>query len=407
MGLAVSKQATGKIDDARAAPAGDLTASRWQPAAAFAALLLLAFAYHASYLTARWWISDEGINMLAAQMVRDGRSPYDHAPYLGTPAFAHACAWAAGWIGLHPVAFALRILNLVATAVVAWLASGWVRTTPRIRFATAVLVLLGASPLLDALRAGNLSPIVNALTLIVLLSWRRHPVAAGLALGLGLAIKPYALLLMPVLFAARLERTTRAHLIAPLIAGAVFLAALLAYPSELWRMLAQHQSFGLSARSMSLQRPLYCLLGWGPTTVTILIAVTLVAVIYVRLRPRNDGEVAHLAVLACILGLTRIWLHTLTPALPLICVVLAERTRGLVAAWRGPVGNRKRALMDLTGSVALVVILFNCDTWVCMTFVYSDLPRWADGLFALLPLAALLMLFRMGLICERSKRAAT
>jgi hypothetical protein len=367
---------------------------------------LLAFAYHASYLTARWWISDESGYMVAVQMVRDGRSPYDHPPYLGTPAFACACAWAAGWIGLHPVAFTIRVLNVVATAVVAWIASGWVRSTPHIRIATAVLVLFVASPLLDALGAGNISPIVNALTLIVLLSWRRHPVAAGLALGLGLVIKPYALLLMPVLFAARLERTTRAHLIAPLTAGAVFLAALLAYPSELWRMLAQHESFDLGLRSMSLQRPLYCLLGWAPTTTTILVAVTLVAVIHVRLRPRSDEEVAHLAVLACILGLTRIWLHTLTPALPLICVLLADRTRGLVAAWQGPAGNRKRALMDLFGSVALVVILFNCDTWVCMTILYSDLPRWADGLFALVPLAALLTLFRLGLTCEKSKRTA-
>ena len=183
MSLTLSKQATGEIDEPQAAPAGDLTASRWQPAAAFAALLLLAFAYHASYLTARWWISDESGYMVAVQMVRDGRSPYDHPPYLGTPAFACACAWAAGWIGLHPVAFTIRVLNVVATAVVAWIASGWVRSTPHIRIATAVLVLFVASPLLDALGAGNISPIVNALTLIVLLSWRRHPVAAGLALG--------------------------------------------------------------------------------------------------------------------------------------------------------------------------------------------------------------------------------
>ena len=372
----------------------------------FGALLLLAFAYHANYLTAGSWLSDEAINMVAAQMVRDGRSPYDHAPYLSTPAFAYACAWAAGWIGLHPLAITLRVLNVVATAVVAWIASGWVRSTPLIRCATAALVLLAASPLLDALRAGNLSPIVNALTLTVLLSWRRYPVAAGLALGAGLVIKPYALLLMPVLCAARLKRPTRTHVIAPLTAGALFLAALLAFPSELWRMLAQHQNFGLDARSMSLQRALYCLLGWGPTTMTILIAVGVAAVVYVRLRPRSDGEVAHLAVLACILGLTRIWLHTLTPALPLICQVLAERARRVAASWQGPVANRKRSLMELVGSVALVTILFNCDTWVCIPILYSALPRWADGLFALLPLAALLALFRQGLTYE-SKPSAT
>ena len=405
--MTVSKQAIGKIEQPNAADAGDPTASRWQPALAFGALVLLAFAYRASYLTASRWFSDEADYMVAVRMVRDGRSPYDRALYLGTPAFAYACAWAARWIGLFRVVLVIRVLNVVATAVIAWIASGWVRSTPRIRYATAALVLLAAPPLLDALRAGNLSPIVNALTLIVLLSWRRHPVAAGLALGVGLAIKPYALPLMPVLFAARLERPTRAHVIAPLTAGAAFLAALLASPSELWRMLARHQNFGVVSRSMSLQRPLYCLLGWGPTTTTILIAVTLAATIYVRLRPRSDGEVAHLAVLACILGLTRIWLHTLTLALPLICQVLAERTRRLAAVWQGPVANRKRLLMDLITSVALVFILFNCDTWVCMTILFPALPRWADGLFALLPLAALLALFRLGLTYEQSKRTAT
>jgi hypothetical protein len=63
--------------------------------------------------------------------------------------------------------------------------------------------------------------------------------------------------------------------------------------------------------------------------------------------------------------------------------------------------------MDLITSVALVFILFNCDTWVCMTILFPALPRWADGLFALLPLAALLALFRLGLTYEQSKRTAT
>jgi hypothetical protein len=402
----MSRQATGETDEPPAAPAGDAAASRWQPAVAFAALLLLAFAYHAGYLAASGWLSDEVIFPVAVRMVLDGRSPYDQAVYLGTPTFAYACAWAARRIGLFQVALVVRALNVVATAVVAWMASRWVRSTLRIRCATAVLVLLAAPPLLDALRAGNPSPIVNALTLIVLVSWRRHPVAAGLALGVGLVIKPYALLLIPVLFAARLERPTRAHVIAPLTAGAVFLSALLAIPSEFWRMLAQHEGFNVEGRSMSLQRPLYCLIGWGPSTTTILIVVTLAAVIHVRLRQRSDGEVAHVAMLACILGLTRIWLHTLTLALPLVCQVLAERTRRLAAAWQGPVAIRKRLLMDLIGSVALVFILFNCDTWVCMTILYPALPRWADALFALLPLAALLALFWQGLRYEEAKRMA-
>lgn len=358
-----------------------------------AGLLIVAITAHFGDLTARHLLSDESLHVNAAAMVRAGQSAFDVPGYLGTPLFAHAISWLGNLIGAWPSVLAVRALNALAATAIAWLASAEVHGTPRVRWAVAALLVIAAPPLEEGLRAGNPSILANAATLLMVAIWSRRPVIAGLALGIGLAVKPYAVALLPVLLAARPGPPSHRNLTVGLIGGSVFALALLTLPSELARMLASHENMGVGLRSMSLQRMAVCFFGWGPRTSAVIVVVIAVAVVYTCWRRRSEREIAHIAILASLFALTRIWLHVLALTLPWACGVLADRLRGARAAWHCPPPARQRQILRLLLSTAVVIVLYNGDVFVALNIVTPTIPGWLDGIATLLPLVALVVLF--------------
>ena len=375
----------------------------WSAGLLFAALLAItAFRYQADLLFPSYR-SDEAIHATAIDLARQGRSPYDHPTYLGTPFFATACGAVARHAGLRPTIILLRVLNLLAVAGIAWIASGSAALRLGWRLSLAIFLAASAPPFLDAIGPGNLSPLAHVLTLIGILHWRDRPIRGGMVLGLGLAIKPYALLLVPIFFCARLSRPTPSRYIFPATATAVFGASLLAFPSATLRMLEQHEGFAVSLRSLSIQRVLVNLVGWGPSALTVLLAVGACAILISRRHPRSDGELVIFALFACALGTTRIWVHVLAPLLPNFVEGFAGRLRVLATSWKENHHRRNEAGLAVLKLAVPTVFLFTSDTWAALELPFPGLPSWAAGLGVLLPLACLILLPRL-LLPEPSPR---
>jgi Glycosyltransferase family 87 len=380
-----------------ASPRSTDTAPRWATACALATLIALAFTVHASYLQSSVWRGDEGMYMGAIKKVLSGLSPFDHAAYLSPAIFAYAFAYLTVWTDLATTTIVIRVLNVLGAVALAWAASLWVRERSPWRWGVSAVLVAFAPPIVAGLGVGNVSTISNAAVVIALCLWRRRPFLAGLCLALALVVKPYGLAVLPVLFAARLHRPTRSQWITPCVAAVAFSASLMAFPADLVYMLKKHQAFPIYLHSLSIQRALYLLVGWGPSALAIFAPITLAGILWVRRRPRTDDEVAQLAILVSLLSVTRLWLHSLGIVLPLVCLVLSERARCLVSRWRETPTVRERALLRLLWSSVLMIVLFGCDEWVSISDLTQALPSGFSALLVLIPLVALVTLFRQGL----------
>lgn len=371
-------------------------APKWRTWLGFFAVVALAGAFHAKYLTVWHYLGDEVLHVNAAAAVRTGASAFSAHAYLGTGCFAHGFAWLARPFGLFPVAVAFRVLNLIAVATIAWLAAHESKASPRVRLLIAAALVVAAPPFGEGLRVGNLSLLVTALSLLALSHWTVAPVRAGLLLGAGLVIKPYALGFLPVLLVARLHPRSRANLVFAGVAGVIFAVGLFAFPAELVAMARSHEAMGVDLRSLSLQRIVFCFTGWGPRTSVILVAVLGAAALYTARATRTARAIAHIAVLASLLSITRIWLHVLAITLPWMVAVVAARMRALHDVW-SELQARRLAMLRLLGSVALILVLCNCDTFFALNILVPAIPHALDGLGTLIPFAALLLLFKQSL----------
>jgi hypothetical protein len=371
------------------------TPSGRQSWALFAALLAVTCICHHDYLRSSASRPDEAIHAAAIRLASLGDSPYNHSSYLGTPIFAVALGRLSRLTGLAPLIVLLRAANLIAVALVAFMASARASLPARWRLVLAALLACFAPPLYDAIAAGNLSPVVSTLTLAAVANWRRRPWLSGVALGVGLCIKPYALLLLPLFLFARLDRPTRSRFVFPVSAGVLFASSLLAFPAESLRMFRQNEDFSVSLKSMTFQRSLDALFGFGPPASLVLACVGLAAIFFLRRRRRDDGDLVTFALFADTLGITRIWPHTLAPLLPSLVDMFRARVSQAVAAWHGSRDGRSRGLLKLVNLSLAAILVFTCSTWVAPTIAFPRIPRFVEGLSACLPLAALLILARI------------
>lgn len=358
---------------------------RLAPARHAAGLLLVALLIglrFAGPLLAGQPVEDEEIYAAAFERVASGTSPYAELEFYYLPPFAAAGAFLIAKIGLVETLYLLRFFNLLATAGIAWLATGcW-----RLSFTRRVLVaaLYGAlAPAVHlALAWGNLSPFAIACWLLAFLLWRRRPLLAGALYALAMLVKPIAALgiVLLALHRPRDPQETRgmlSQLLCAATAAALLLAALLASPYL-------EQFFGLSsgvpgaARSASLHRLLHCFSVDFPA-VFLLPAVALPALFLLRRRPRGEGELYLFAAVAGLFATPLVWSHTLLLTLPLQSTALAQAKEGFAV---------HRCLVEplLVLAAALAIQLSNglggIETW----------PLPVQGFFVALPCFAPLAL---------------
>lgn len=320
-------------------------------------------------------IEDEEIYAAAFERVASGASPYANLEFYYLPPFAAAGAFLFETIGLVPALYLLRFLNLVATAGIAWLATGcW-----RLSFVRRILVaaIYGAlAPAVHlALAWGNLSPLAIACWLLAFLLWRRRPLVAGALYALAMLVKPIAALGVVLLALHRPaglagKKAWRPQLLCTGMAAVLILAALAASP-HLPAFFGLAQGIPEAARSASLHRLLHCFAIDFPA-VFLLPAVALPAILLLRRRPRGEGELYLFAAIAGLFATPLVWSHTLLLTLPLQSVALAQARERYLRHRRSV-----EPLLVLTAVLAIQLSngLGGVETW----------PLPVQGLFVLLP----------------------
>lgn len=350
---------------------------RLPPARHAAGLLLVALLLalrFAPALSAGQPIEDEEVYAAAFERVAAGESPYAGLQFYYLPPFAAAGAWLAEKAGTLPTLYLLRLLNLLATAALCWLATGFWSLTFAARALLAGLYGALAPAVLLALAWGNLSPLAIALWLAAFLLWRTRPIAAGAAYALAMLVKPLAAIAIGLLALQRPpqgdSKGYRPQLLCAATATVLLLAALAASP-YLSEFFSLSQGIPAASRSASLHHLLHCF-GIDFPALYLLPAVALPALVLLRRRPRRGAELYLFAAVAGLFATPLVWSHTLLLTLPLQSAALALAMERYAA--------RKKLVEPLLVATAVLAIqlsngLGGTETW----------PLPVQGLFVLLP----------------------
>ncbi len=272
---------------------------------------------------------DEVVYMLAFETAVAGESPYEVTGYFYPRAFARVGGWLLAALGEGGALAVLRAANLLGLAFAFWSATVWLPLATAWRWLAAA-VLLCLSPAVHAgLDLGNVSFFIVGLSLAALFEWPRRPLLAGLLLGVGVALKPIAAAVVPILLAHRPRSGGRRHLLAAGTAGLVA-AALLLPVSDLREMLGQEMVVLAHARSFSLNR-LLGLFGLEAPQVVLTLAVIALATAGARLSRMSSIQLLAYSIAAISLATPLVWNHTLIVALPVQGLALALAWHRLAA----------------------------------------------------------------------------
>lgn len=371
-------------------PAGDLE-RHWVASAApwlvFLALLAVCELRWYSQLTISSLQIDERSYFAAFEAVTSGRSPYEARSYLYPPLLATLGAEAVARCGERATSLTLRHLNLVAAALLAWLASRFLATRLAFRFfaaAAAVAVLPGFAA---AIVRGNLSPLAAALALAGWLLWPKRALIGGALLALSLFVKPMAILVPLVLLVGRLpdpaESRQRQWTLLSMAASAVLL--LIPGLRHLEGLASQVGGGKPEAlRVASLHRVLDGL-GWRLPAGVIALVIALVTAIVLRRRPLTPRRLGFVAWTASLLALPIVWDHTLLLALP----VVAASLRLAGARWLA----RDRVQPRPKPGEAWLVGLATTSVALANGFgAIETLPTWLNALLVAIPTLSPLVL---------------
>lgn len=271
-------------------------------------------------------LPDDVAYLCAARAVANGNSPYACNRYIYPPLLAELEAAASHVVSEQTVQSGLRALNVAASLwLVLFALSHW--TDDRWRRALAAAVLLWWSPnIADALCHGNLGPLVCALLIWSLSRWNLQPVAAGLALGLSLALKPLGPAAW-LLIAAHRPESGRGVPQLKAAAIAALTAAVLCLPGREWlpELAAHTQSYPEALHNVSLQRVAHFLgLSIAPPWQILLVCVS--ALIYARRAPRSPATLMHLGCASVLLAQPIVWSHTLLLIYPALAAAIGRAT---------------------------------------------------------------------------------
>jgi hypothetical protein len=315
-----------------------------------AALAILALG---TFLRFGWWLSfpgpllpDELTYVRAIRLAMEGESPYGWGGYLYPPLFAYLSAWLWEHLGRGGLLAVYRLVNLSGAVVTVWCSMVWFRFAWRWRVALGLGVIFLSPAMVQGLTFGNLSLWVSGMLVLGLLIWSRRPVAAGLLLGLSVAIKPLAPPAILVLGAHRPRDGNRRHWIASGVAVAVAAVLLTAFPgfSE-WLELGSRAS---PDRSVSFHR-FPAIFGFEPNLLVVTAVVMAAVLALARWRAWGRLGILGLALVAVMAATPLVWNHTLVATLPLqvlAVVLLRQRWRRARSAAQGRASDGTGARSD-------------------------------------------------------------
>lgn len=331
---------------------------------AIALLALGLLVLHRGYLTAPSPLWDEKMYLDATELWLAGGSPYEHQFFNYPPPLVLLIASAVRGGRVEELLLSWRVLNLAAVVGLAWLAAS--RTGWRLRWRVAAALAVGASPIIgQAMRFGNLSPLVALAALAALALERRRPWPAAILLGASLAVKPVALGAAAFLGGHRLLTGPRRPLpVAALAWPGVLLAVVAPGAALVPAMLERMSRAYFDPHHLSLKRALAGL-GVEVSSVWIAAAVVAGALWLARRRPLEPAEMVAAAPAVALLALPVVWAHTFALTVPLQLDSLARlgrridgkrRRRALQASDLGEVVGILAALAVIHGSASAMLV---------------------------------------------------
>ena len=351
------------------------TSPHWLVAAVLFLALLTALRW--SFLRSPAPLGDEVVYLKAFHATLAGNSPYDVEGFFYPLAFARAGAWLVAALGDGGTLTVMRGANLLGLGLAFWVATAWLSMTVRARWLVAAAGLCLSPAVYAGLDLGNVSFFIVGLTLAALLTWPRRPRAAGIMLGLGVALKPIAVAAIPLLAVHRprdqFARDGHRQLLSA--AAAAVTAGILLLPiSGLREMLRQEMLELAYARSFSLQR-LLALFGVDLPQIALTATVIALAILGARRWPMSSVQLLCFTVAAISLATPLVWNHTLIVALPVQGLAVALAWHRYTANPREPsVLRRWEPIL-----VALAVIMIHAGT----TAGFDHLQPWLQVPFLL------------------------
>jgi hypothetical protein len=288
------------------------------------------------WLGAEHTLGDEGIYIRTFRTVSENQSPYgpptDRLNYYYPPAFAFLGGLALEATDERTTVLALRLLNVLGLAICLWISFLFVPRTWRWCLTIGVVyVAVGPIALTRGFIQGNVSFIAVGLSLAGLVLWRRHPLAAGLSLGVSTITKPLAPLAMVAVGAHRPALGGWRHVLAA--AGGIAVAGALTYISPFFSEYLETDGGEIGEwplrRTVSLYRWLHAA-GLRPSPLVLVALVAIGVVLFVRRRSITERQIFLVAIAGMTLGTPALWSHTMQLTLPLQ-VMAVSRAWGRVA----------------------------------------------------------------------------
>jgi len=298
--------------------------TRAAAALAFALLVATGLWAHRGDIFAAQPHVDERVFLDAFDAVRQNRSPYSNPTYNYPPSFAVLGAFLDSRLGERRLILLLRYGCLLGVCVAAWLALRATRAGLAVRFGAAALVVVCSFAVGNAFGVGNVSPIVQGLTIAALVLSPTWPIFAGALLGAGVAMKPLAAAVLPLLalYGWRRDRSALRTALAA-AATATVLAVTLGwrFAGELWSR-AEVLPAG-PEHDLSLGRVLR---GFGCAVPGKLVFVAVLGLAaWCVLRPRLARRDVHaIALTASVWSVPVVWPHSLLLTLPVQALAVSR-----------------------------------------------------------------------------------
>jgi hypothetical protein len=342
------------------------------------------------------WTPDGMTYQSGIDLVLKGRSPYEHSVFPYPPTVALLGAWSTQMFGPEAFRAGFRYVNLMGGCAAVWGSLVPIRASWLVKLIIAVLAVMLLPAFGNALEHDNLSMLTGGLSIMALVLWPCAPVSAGILLGIGIALKPIALLALVLLAVHRPADAGRKHWTAALTAS-ITVAALWSLSPE-WLLSAASQPSVKAAEAdwaegvlnVSLFRILACF-GLKISPFLLLACVALASFLYVRTRLLNPIQLLCVACAASLLSLPIVWQHTLLIITPLSFV--ATET-SLHRYWRskeespGARPHKKKRFIELLFVASGSVTVLEASAYG----VIGNWHPWVNGATLLVPISILVLL---------------